>query len=83
MPCLPSGTLLALLVTTFTSTFVYALCFPSLAPYLLKLDPEGSAGCSCNRLLGWAVAIFSAAKAVVAPLTGRAISLVGARTTLR
>ena len=70
-----------LVVTSFTSTAVYALCFPSLAPYLLELD-DGSEACGCNRFLGLAVAIFSAAKVVGAPLAGRAVSAVGASATL-
>ena len=70
-----------LVVTSFTSTAVYALCFPSLAPYLLELD-DGSEACGCNKFLGLAVAIFSAAKVVGAPLAGRAVSGVGASATL-
>ena len=72
---------LPLIVTSFTSTAVYALCFPSLAPYLLQLD-GGSELCGCNRFLGVTVAMFSLAKVVAAPLAGRAVSAVGASATL-
>ena len=41
--------------TAFTGTCVYALCFPSLAPFLQELYGEGSSR-GCHRFLGLAVA---------------------------
>ena len=75
------GSVVALAFTSFTSTAVYALCFPSLAPFLKELDPSAQ-DCDCNRFLGVAVAVFSLAKAVVAPLTGYCVGAIGARTTM-
>ena len=74
-------TLLSLTISSFTGTCVYALCFPSLAPFLKELDGS-SAACGCNHYLGLAVAIFSLGKAITAPLTGYVTERAGAKVAL-
>ena len=68
---------LALVVTSFASACTYALCFPSLAPYLLELDPQAG-----QLLLGISVAIYSLTKALFAPIVGRVVGVVGTQAPL-
>ena len=69
--------MLLLTITSFVSACTYALCFPSLAPYLMELDPQAG-----QLLLGLSVAIFSLTKALVAPIVGRVVGAIGTQAPL-
>ena len=69
--------MLLVIVTSFVSATTYALCFPSLAPYLVELDPQAG-----QLLLGLSVAIFSLTKALAAPIVGRVVGVVGTQAPL-
>ena len=81
-PASPAGAasvpmMLLVIVTSFVSATTYALCFPSLAPYLVELDPQAG-----QLLLGLSVAIFSLTKALAAPIVGRVVGVVGTQAPL-
>lgn len=69
--------MLLVIVTSFVSATTYALCFPSLAPYLVELYPQAG-----QLLLGLSVAIFSLTKALAAPIVGRVVGAVGTQAPL-
>ena len=69
--------MLLVIVTSFVSATTYALCFPSLAPYLVELDPQAG-----QLLLGLSVAIFSLTKALAATIVGRVVGVVGTQAPL-
>lgn len=73
--------LFTICLTSVVSTLSYALCFPSLAPFLKELAGSET-DTRTNGWLGTAVAVYSLAKVIAAPLAGRAIQHLGLHPTL-
>ena len=76
---------IAIVATSYMYAVCYASCFPSLSPFLDHLEQQQTGDLPRNgtsALLGVAVAAFSGAKVVTAPLAGHVVSRLGVQTAL-